>query len=78
MNSFSEFRLNSSTLGSGPVAGPVYIVMYRPFCRVRDTAWADKKLLTTQEELLCLQLVISRLHNINQQNAPLLHEYFNF
>ena len=38
MNSFSEFRLNSSTLGSGPVAGPVYIVMYRPFCRVRDTA----------------------------------------
>jgi len=36
MNSFSESRLNLSASGSEPVVDPVYIVMYRPFHRVRD------------------------------------------
>ena len=38
MNSFSESRLNSSDLRTGPVADSVYIVTYRPFRRVGDTA----------------------------------------
>ena len=58
ISSFSEFRLNSCALGSGPVADLVYIVMYPPFHRVRDSSGTDEKLLTSQEELFCLQLFV--------------------